>query len=128
MKYEMKMQSIWCYTAAPPGFRFGAEEYCRGSASSGVRVGDPDARKFWKFPKNFARKLQKMDYFRRFFKKLKTLRSIFAVCTKNTTVWEIFEKIFKFFFENSTKRIILVYFQNNFITSALKFRAFWRKP
>ena len=76
----------------------------------------PDARKFWKFPKNFSRKLQKTDYFRRFFKKLKTLREIFALWTKNYILWEIFEKIFKNFFEKSTKCIIFVYFQNNFKT------------
>ena len=77
----------------------------------------PDARKFWKFSKNFSRKFQKMDYFRRFSKKLKTLRSIFARWRKNPIVWEIFEKFFKDFFEkNAQKCIILVSFQNNFKT------------
>ena len=46
----------------------------RGSASYGIRgLSPPDARKFWKFPKTFFKKLQNMDYFRRFFKKIKKL-------------------------------------------------------
>ena len=102
----------------------------------------PDARKFWKFPKNFSRKLQKMDYFRRFFKKIKNSALNFRalhekpnclgnfwekferflwkkhknalfwcifkiiskscvkfsrVLTKNTIVWEFFDKLFKNF-------------------------------
>ena len=47
-----------------------------------------------------------MDYFRRFFKNIKKLRVRFSrVLTKNNG-FGIFEKIFKNFFENSTKNAL----------------------
>ena len=57
-------------TAAPPGFWFGGN-ILGGGLVGGAGAEPPDARKFGKFPKDFLRKLQNMNYFRRFFKKLK---------------------------------------------------------
>ena len=53
-------------------FGSGGGDILGGRPRRGSRGRAPsDARKFGKFPKNFLRKLQKMDYFRRFFKKIK---------------------------------------------------------
>ena len=55
--------------------RAGGKVYGVGLVEGPGGAEPPDAIKFWKFPKNFSRNLQKMDYFRRFLKEnLKTLR------------------------------------------------------
>ena len=63
----------------------------------------PRRRKnFENLQKDFLRKLQKLHYFSLFFKKISKLCVKFLrVWTKNTIGWEIFEKILKFFDENS---------------------------
>ena len=84
----------------------------------------PDARKVWKFQKNFPRKLQKMDYFRRFFKKIKKPCVKFSRIGRKTQLCGKFLREFsKISLKIAQKCIILVYFQN----PALNFRAFWRK-
>ena len=114
-------------SAAPPAFRFG-ENILGGGPSRGCGRGAPqDARKFWKFPKKFSWKLQKMDYFRRFFKIIKNSALHFRALDENPDWWEIFEKMFKDFFEKSTKIHYFGLFWIEFQNPALNFRAFWLK-
>ena len=95
----------------------------RGSGGLSPR----DARNFWKFPKNFSRKLQKIDYFMRFFKKLKKFALNFRAFWRKTIGLEIFEKVFKNFFVSSTKLPYFGLLSKKFQNPALNFRAFWRK-
>ena len=55
-----------------------------------------------------------MDYFRGFFKKIKNPALNFRALDEKPNCVGIFEKIFKDFFEKSTKCLILVYCQHNF--------------
>ena len=101
----------------------------RGSASYGVRGRrPPDARKFWKFPKNLSRKLQKMDYFRRFFKNIKKPGITFSRFGRKTQLFGKFlTKFSKISLKIAQKMHYFGLFSKKFQNPALNFRAFWRK-
>ena len=90
------------------------------------RAEPPGRDKIMEISKEILRKFQKMDYFRRFFKIIKKIPVLnFRALDEKHNSLGFFEQTFKGFFENSTKCIILVYFQNDF-KPTLYFPAFGR--
>ena len=87
----------------------------------------PDARKFWKFPKNFSRKLQKMDYLRRFFKKIKNCVKFRALEEKPNCVGNSWKKFQRLLWKKQKNTLFWSIFTKN-QNPAWNLRAFWRKP
>ena len=75
--------------AAPPGIRFG------GNILGGPGAEPPGRQKILKISKKFLKKIAKMGYFRRFFKKIKNPALNFRALDKKHKCMGIFEKIFK---------------------------------
>ena len=85
-------------TAAPPGFRFGGN-ILGGQTNRGYGgLRPPDTGEFSKILTNFLSKLQKFTIFAYFPTQVNERCVNFShVWTKNTIVWETFEKVLKIF-------------------------------
>ena len=110
-------------SAAPPGFRFGGNilggRHRRGSGGRSP----PDARKFWKFPKNFSRKLQKTI----FQKNKEPCVKFSRFERKNQLCGEFLRKLSKISLKIAQRMPCFGLFSKKFQNPAINFRAFKRK-
>ena len=115
-------------SAARIGFRFRGnilEGLSRGRCGGGAPL---TPEKFENLQKKFSRKLQKMDYFRRFIKKIKNHALNFRdVDEKPNCVGNFWESFQRFLWKKHKKCIILASFPKNFKTLRKIFARFDEK-